>query len=94
MNLKALINEFDPGHFDTRRKTLERRRNVLIEQGYDVKPISEKNIDCFWLTLEHKGRKFNITDIEDIHFYIEAIDSETQTNTVNQGNRNGQPFSD
>jgi len=86
MNLKALINELDPGHFDTRRKTLERRRNILLEQGYDVKPISEKDIDCFWLTLEHKGRKFNLSDIEDIRYYIEAIESETQTNRVNQGN--------
>jgi hypothetical protein len=74
MNLVSLINEIDPGHMDTRFRTLSRRRQILLDKGYNVKPISQHDIECFWLTLEHKGKVFKLDEIEMVDMYIEAIE--------------------
>lgn len=67
------IEAISPGHIDTRLTSLTRMRDKLIADGYDVKPISMKNLECFWLTVEHEGVIFNVEDITDIRYYVERI---------------------
>lgn len=67
------IEAIAPGHIDTRLTSLTRKREKLLSQGYTVEPITMKSLECFWLTVEYKGVKFNIEDITDIGYYMESI---------------------
>jgi hypothetical protein len=68
MNLKKTIESFDPGHFARREDILEDLRTKVRELGFFPLPLSQNDIDCFWVTLEsndsHKGRKIHVTKDE------------------------------
>lgn len=52
MNLKQTIEEFDPGHFGRRAEILEDVRKKLRSMGFFPLPLTQDDIDCFWVTLE------------------------------------------
>lgn len=68
MNLIKTIEEIDPGHFARRSDILKDLRKKLHEMGFFPLPLSQKDIECFWVTLEpndsHKGRKIHVTKDE------------------------------
>lgn len=65
MNLLQTIEELDPGHFARREDILEDLRTKLREMGFFPLPLTQNDIECFWVTLEpndsHKGRKIHVT---------------------------------
>ena len=65
MNLKQTIEEFDPGHFGRRAEILEDVRKKLRNMGFFPLPLTQDDIDCFWVTLEtngwHKGRAVHVS---------------------------------
>ena len=68
MNLIKTIEEIDPGHFARRSDILKDLRKKLHEMGFFPLPLSQNDIECFWVTLEpndsHKGRKIHVTKDE------------------------------
>lgn len=68
MNLTKTIEEIDPGHFARRADILKDLRTKLHEMGFFPLPLSQNDIECFWVTLEpndsHKGRKIHVTKDE------------------------------
>lgn len=70
MQIKETIEQFDPGHFARREDILEDLRAKVRELGFFPLPLTQNDIDCFWVTLEpndsHKGMK--------IHFQKEDLD--------------------
>ena len=78
MNLKQTIEEFDPGHFGRRAEILEGIRKKLRSMGFFPLPLTETDIDCFWVTLEtnelHKGRTVTVSRDElEWYNYIEVV---------------------
>ena len=65
MNLLQTIEELDPGHFARREDILEDLRTKLGEMGFFPLPLTQNDIECFWVALEpndsHKGRKIHVT---------------------------------
>lgn len=65
MNLLQTIEELDPGHFARREDILEDLRTKLSEMGFFPLPLTQNDIECFWVALEpndsHKGRKIHVT---------------------------------
>ena len=65
MSLKQTIEEFDPGHFGRRAEILEDVRKKLRSMGFFPLPLTENDIDCFWVTLEtngwHKDRAVHVS---------------------------------
>lgn len=68
MNLIKTIEELDPGHFARREDILEDLRTKLLGMGFFPLPLSQNDIECFWVTLEpndsHKDRKIHVTKDE------------------------------
>lgn len=68
MNIKQTIEQFDPGHFALREDILEDLRTKLSKMGFFPLPLTQNDIECFWVTLEpndsHKGRKIHVTKDE------------------------------
>lgn len=71
MNLKQTIEEFDPGHFNNRALILEDLRTKVQNMGFYPLPLSQNDIDCFWITLEasdlHKGKEVTMST-QDLHY--------------------------
>lgn len=65
MNLIQTIEQFDPGHFARREDILEDLRVKAREMGFFPLPLSQNDIECFWIRLEpndsHKGRKIHVS---------------------------------
>ena len=65
MNLIRTFEELDPGHFARREDILEDLRKKVRELGFFPLPLTQNDIECFWIRLEaneaHKGRKIHIT---------------------------------
>lgn len=72
MNIKQTIEELDPGHFDRRSVVLEKLRTKAKDLGFFPLPLSQNDIDCYWIRLEpnesHKGKN--------ISFQEEYVDDE------------------
>lgn len=73
MILKQTIEQFDPGHFDRRKDILEDLREKVRELGFFPLPLTQNDIDCFWVRLEpndsHKGLHIHFT--KDDLFWLE-----------------------
>lgn len=75
MNLKQTIESFNPGHFARREDILEDLRTKVRELGFFPLPLSQNDIDCFWVTLEpndsFKHTKINMS--KDIYLDILSL---------------------
>lgn len=67
MNVIALLEEIDPGHFSHREITLDRLREKARELGFFPLPLSRNDIECFWIRLEP------IESAEIIHFTTDIL---------------------
>lgn len=52
MNLIQTIEELDPGHFGRREVILENLRKKAKELGFFPLPLTQNDIECFWIRLE------------------------------------------
>lgn len=72
MNLVQTIEQLDPGHFGRIGAFLENLRKRAKELGFFPLPLTQNDIECFWIRLEanetHEGMK--------ISFQEEYIDDE------------------
>jgi hypothetical protein len=68
LNLLQTIEELDPGHFARREDILEDLRTKLSVMGFFPLPLTQTDIECFWVTLEpndsHKGYKIYVNKDE------------------------------
>ena len=66
MNVKQTIEQFDPGHFDRRKVVLEKLRTKAKDLGFFPLPLSQNDIDCYWIRLEpndsHKGKNISFQE--------------------------------
>lgn len=66
MNVKQIIAQFDPGHFDRRSVVLEKLRAKAKDLGFFPLPLSQNDIDCYWIRLEanesHKGKNISFQE--------------------------------
>ncbi len=66
MNLVQTIEYIDPGHFGRRGAFLENLRKKAKELGFFPLPLTQNDIDCFWIRLEanetHKGMKISFQE--------------------------------
>lgn len=66
MNIKQTIEELDPGHFDRRSVVLEKLRTKAKDLGFFPLPLSQNDIDCYWIRLEpnesHKGKNISFQE--------------------------------
>lgn len=51
-DLIRIIEQFDPGHFSARRTSLERLRLKVRELGFFPLPLTENDINCYWIRIE------------------------------------------
>ena len=77
MNLIKTIEEFDPSHFSRRKFFLENIRKKVRDIGFFPLPLSQNDIECFWIRLEpndaHKGKKIHLS--EEAYFDMIGIPS-------------------
>jgi len=66
MNLIQTIEELDPGHFGRREVILEDLRKKVKGLGFFPLPLTQNDIECFWIRLEanemHKGMKISFQE--------------------------------
>ena len=66
MNIKQTIEQFDPGHFDRRSVVLEKLRAKAKDLGFFPLPLSQNDVDCYWIGLEpnesHKGKNISFQE--------------------------------
>ena len=66
MSIKQIIEQFDPGHFDRRSVVLEKLCTKAKELGFFPLPLSQNDIDCYWIKLEpneyHKGKNISFQE--------------------------------
>lgn len=72
--LCQLIERFDPGHFSRRRDILEDMRKKVRDLGFFPLPLTQNDIECFWIRLEandlHKGMQISLTR----EMYLDMLD--------------------
>jgi hypothetical protein len=52
--LIQIIEQFDSGHFNRRGETLEKMREKAKELGFFPLPLTQNDIECFWIRIEAK----------------------------------------
>lgn len=66
MSIKQTIEQFDPGHFNRRSVVLEKLRIKAKDIGFFPLPLSQNDIDCYWIKLEpnesHKGKNISFQE--------------------------------
>ena len=78
MNLVQTIEELDPGHFASREEILEDLRKKAKEFGFFPLPLTQNDIECFWIRLEpnemHKDKKISFQkDYIDDEYVLELL---------------------
>lgn len=78
MTLVKTIEQIDPGHFARRQDILENLRTKVRAMGFFPLPLTQNDIECFWITLQpnnaNKDKKISV-DREGLDWepYIEAL---------------------
>jgi hypothetical protein len=78
MNLVQTIEELDPGHFARREEILEDLRKKAKELGFFPLPLSQNDIECYWIRLEsnemHKGKQISFQrEYTDDEYVLELL---------------------
>lgn len=76
-SLIATIEQFDPGHFDRRRKYLLELLEELKEIGFFPLQITQNDIECYRVRIESNSKDLPVTCemIEDIKHTPSLMDA-------------------